>query len=147
MGVGPKIKGLFLPASEPTLSQFEKRSQAKLELPLMSSYVNGFRARPPPALGRPNASAGQKEGPAHRKAYRPRVSRTTSRYRTAIARAFYEVVTMKMKTMMIATAARQRPMNRSSRAVKSRSAMVPLPSDLCRNDTTDGRGKNLTPRE
>jgi hypothetical protein len=36
---------------------------------------------------------------------------------------------MKMKTMMIATAARQRPMNRSSRAVKSRSAMVPLPSD------------------
>jgi hypothetical protein len=49
--------------------------------------------------------------------------------------------------MMIATAARQRPMNRSSRSVKSRSAMVPLPSDLCRNDTTDGRGKNPTPRE
>jgi hypothetical protein len=30
----------------------------------------------------------------------PRVSQTTSRYRTAFARAFYEVVTMKMKTML-----------------------------------------------
>jgi hypothetical protein len=52
-----------------------------------------------------------------------------------------------MKTMMTATAARQRPMNRSSRAVKSRSAMVPLPSDPSANDTTDGRGENPTPRE
>jgi hypothetical protein len=51
---------------------------------------------------------------------------------------------MKMKTMMIATAAKQRPMNRSSRAVKSRSATVPSYRPLCRNDTTGRRGKNHT---
>jgi hypothetical protein len=43
---------------------------------------------------------------------------------------------------MIATAAIQRAMNRSSRAVKLRSAMCPSRRPLCRNDTTDGRGKN-----
>jgi hypothetical protein len=53
--------------------------------------------------------------------------------------------TTKMKATMIAAAARQRLMNLSSRAVKSRSAMVPLPSDV--NDTMDGRGKNHTAQE
>jgi hypothetical protein len=38
---------------------------------------------------------------------------------------------MKVKITMIAAATRQRPMNRSSRAVKLRSAMCPLPVGPC----------------
>jgi hypothetical protein len=45
------------------------------------------------------------------------------------------------KTTIIAAAARQRPTSLSSRAVKSRSAMVP---PIYCNDTVEGRGKNTT---
>jgi hypothetical protein len=42
----------------------------------------------------------------------------------------YEYDTMKTKITMIAAAVRQRPMNLSSRAVKSRSAMAPPTVEL-----------------
>jgi hypothetical protein len=53
---------------------------------------------------------------------------------------------MKMKTMMIATTARQRPMNRSSRAVKSRSATVSLPSPGRELPSARSTGPNLNLR-
>jgi hypothetical protein len=64
-----------------------------------------------------------------------------------VTREDYAYDTMKTKITMIAAAARQRPMNRSSRAVRLRSGTVPSRRTLCCNDTTGGRGKNHTAQE
>jgi hypothetical protein len=61
----------------------------------------------------------------------------------ALRHGGYEYVTMKMKTSMIAAAARQRPAKRSSRAVKSRSAIA-SPQFREDNYTPSGRVKNHT---
>ena len=59
---------------------------------------------------------------------------------TAVLRGRYD----ENENYVIATAARQRPMNRSSRAVSRVRPWFPSFGTLCRNDTTDGRGKSHT---
>jgi hypothetical protein len=118
---GPRCAGRTeSPSSMRCSGQLPLSSLSRVDLEDGSGSSAGQRRLAPPSRGEPEQQDAKQRDVRHA----------------------YEYDTMKTKITMIAAAVRQRPTTRSSRVVRLRSAMCPSRRTLCRNDTTDGRGKN-----